>query len=466
MTTDDRLERVLPDVLEHLAPSRAPDRLRDDIVSTTSRMRPRPRWFVSPTHHPRFPTMTPTLRLGILGVLALMLGLVAGPLLLFQGSPGPEPSPSPSPTPRPSPVGPELAHKWLGDPVDIEGWSTGSGISELHLEVPGISYMDPWTPETDNTQGYVAAAGMSPSGQLSFRTVAAVNGRQGTCVLGDAGTYDYAVSTDGQRLTIGGGTDDCAARRQFLVRDWLRADCYTSGDVCLGPIPAGTYSTHFFGTTVETADGYRPRSGVVTYTVPEGWANPVDYPHSLGLSPQATFADCEGVSDVVACMPGGNLPAGIWVFLDPAAVEPTDPCHPAADPSVGFRAQDIVSWMDRLDGVRVLDRRTVKVGDVEGLAIKVGPDPAWTGTCPDYERPGVAMLTERHPHPKAGALYTFDSASYTVDNPASWFVFADVDETHTIGIDVSPATGSRLDAFLEEALPIIGSLTFDLASPS
>ena len=44
MNDDARFERLFADGLTGLAPSRAPDGLGSTIKTTTSRMRPRPRW--------------------------------------------------------------------------------------------------------------------------------------------------------------------------------------------------------------------------------------------------------------------------------------------------------------------------------------------------------------------------------------------------------------------------------------
>ena len=186
---------------------------------------------------------------------------------------------------------------------------------------------------------------------------------------------------------------------------------------------------------------------------------PHDFGRLFGVVPQEMLTDCLRSGSCNTCMWDDIMATGVWVFEDPAAVDQGDPCNPEPDPTVGFRAQDLVSWTEQLPGVRVLDRRTVKVGDVEGLPLRISVDPAGTATCPDWHEPGVALFTERHPH-RTLTNHEFATAWFTGDATSSWFVFADVDVAHTVGIHIVDADESELDGLLVESLPIIGSLTF------
>jgi hypothetical protein len=103
MNSDDRLERVLPDVLARSAPPRAPDQLRHEILSTASRTRQRPARLVSLVSLLRYEPMTPLLRIAAAAVLAFAVGIAVVPHS-EPGAPASAPSLSASPSPAVTPA--------------------------------------------------------------------------------------------------------------------------------------------------------------------------------------------------------------------------------------------------------------------------------------------------------------------------------------------------------------------------
>ena len=101
MNTDHDLERRITGVFANEAPSGYPDELLGRVLTTTSRIRPRPTWLADIKEPPmRIPSRvvvgSPTLRLAAILALTLALasalaGAVAGAASLLPGPPLPDP---------------------------------------------------------------------------------------------------------------------------------------------------------------------------------------------------------------------------------------------------------------------------------------------------------------------------------------------------------------------------------------
>ena len=145
----------------------------------------------------------------------------------------------------------------------------------------------------------------------------------------------------------------------------------SEGGVCLGEVPAGTYSTKSF----------RPR---LTYTVPDGWSNLEDLPGNFLLVPPAY--SLEGVNA------GTSDYIGVY-----ASVVPAMNCESEAPPGVERSPAAIVDWLSGHPGL-VLESQVVSVGGLDGMMAEMRVAPDWTEGC-SYSngRPIVPFLTGRPP---------------------------------------------------------------------
>jgi hypothetical protein len=102
---NDILEREVTEAFLEAAPSREPDRLYDSILSATSSVRPRPRWFAIMKEPPmrrasRVVVGSPTVRTAALLTATLLVALLgAGALVVGAQSPTPVPPEGASPQP-------------------------------------------------------------------------------------------------------------------------------------------------------------------------------------------------------------------------------------------------------------------------------------------------------------------------------------------------------------------------------
>lgn len=232
MTPIDRFERQLPAALSDLAQPRTPDYFLD-ILGQTARTRQRPAWV---SIERWFPMDTPTTwsrrglpaRMAIVGVVIALL-LVVGAVILSGGGPKPAPGPiasaavvapaAPSATPSPGPVPAAVKGGWTST---SRGTPREDGlITTINL---GGSSMDRFAPEFSiDRPGKTRELGsnvmeVSP-GVLRFYLS---NPGDSGCKTRDAGDYRYAVSSDGQWLTLTSIDDQCAVRGEILPGTWQR----------------------------------------------------------------------------------------------------------------------------------------------------------------------------------------------------------------------------------------------------
>jgi hypothetical protein len=135
MKTDERVDRTIERLLIETPTSRAPDRLRRDIASTTSHQRQRPPWLASlkeppMRHRSQVAFGSPTTRMAALAAATLLVATLGAGALVAGAQ-----SPSPSPTLPEVPTGME--------PAWVTG-TTGEG-GQLHphfgtVTVDGVDY--------------------------------------------------------------------------------------------------------------------------------------------------------------------------------------------------------------------------------------------------------------------------------------------------------------------------------------
>ena len=228
MTPIDRFERQLPAALSDLAEPRTPDYFLD-ILGQTARTRQRPAWV---SIERWFPMDTPSTisgrglpaRLAIVGVVIALL-LVVGAVFLSGGGPKPAPAPIASAAvvapaaPSAGPVPAALRGGWTST---SRGTAREDGlITTINL---GGSSMDGLAPQFSiDRPGKTRELGshvmeVSP-GVLQF----VLNDPGGSgCKTRDTGTYRYAVSADGQWLTLRSIDERCPVRGDILPGTWQR----------------------------------------------------------------------------------------------------------------------------------------------------------------------------------------------------------------------------------------------------
>ncbi|HEY5629718.1 MAG TPA: hypothetical protein VIR16_09425 [Candidatus Limnocylindrales bacterium] len=101
----------------------------------------------------------------------------------------------------------------------------------------------------------------------------------------------------------------------------------------------------------------------LTFTVPDGWTNPVD---------DATYFEL---------MPVLDQNSGIHLFHNWQALSQAASCPYAPEPGVGTGAQALVTWIRSLKGLSVTQPVLVSVGGLPATTIDVRITPNWTQSC-------------------------------------------------------------------------------------
>ena len=274
------------------------------------------------------------------------------------------------------------------------------------------------------------------SGQLRLETVAETT----ECALGDVGTYSYALSPGGSKLTIEAGEDDCALREEAVAGEWQRAACLDQIMLCLGPVEAGTYSSLYFDPFSGATRSPRTGHGALTYTVQDGWANTVDASHHYALG-RASDYDADYTLDCHDC------PDSIDLRADPRAGRME--CVEEPDEAVGASADALADWIRVHPGLQVDERPTINVDGRQAFVLDITAIEGYAGACVDSEAEGATFVP----------LFTHPGYSWgirTGDRQRLILVELDADRAMLIGIDSrDPA---NLDAFIEETQPIVDSL--------
>jgi hypothetical protein len=434
MKRDDELIGLVESYLdeyEGLTP--LPDSVRASIraeLPKTKQIRPRPGLT-------RYIPMSNGMRIGLAAVVVAIAALV-GYGLLGNNNIGP-PTGTPTPSPGPS-VGDaetqlpaELQHVFFGPTREIPGPGIENG-NALALDISGSRFqMRLGTGYT----AFLSRATLAAPGQLKLVSTGYVG-----CQLEDEGIYPYTLSPGGSVLTIGEGTDDCAARSVAVLGEWFTAQCRNPDDECLGNLDPGTYSSHYFEPRLEIA--WAPRFGALTVTVPEGWANYADVGDVYGLTPRSDYEafdgadcyDCPGTRDVIT------------VLSDPGAA--TEDCLEEENvPGVGFSADGLFGWISQHRGLIVtgVEERTINGRAATSFLLETAAD--WTGTC--GENPFVAVPI----------FYRLDGYHWALGVGAAYHVtLMDLGGGHTVAVVVDSANDDELEAFVDQAIPIIETLDF------
>ncbi len=436
----DRIVRAWLDLMPDEAPDRVVAAVLQAVEATPQTRRPLDRALR------RFPTMN---RLFVLAAAAVAIVLVTTGVLVV-GGPTPTPTPTPtssSPSPSASAPTPEdlpsnLIGTWLGSRNPILGSAREGAAMRL-----GRSSIGLFGSNTQRLPALTAVASMA-GGDLRL----AATKPSGGCTLGDVGTYPVTISPSGQTLTIGAGTDPCVNRRASIPGTWWLSDCIRPGDTCLGMLDPGSYGSQYFTTFVAKGVAWGPVYGAVTFTVPDGWANDMDFPSSFGLSPAADYRATTAQSPDPA--------NGIIVLANALPESQATPCSGSPDPAVKPGASAFIAWLRTLPDLEVGPTTPVTIAGHGALSVDVSMPTTPAAPCNGSE-------------PVVEYLY---SAGWSA-SPTTWYAEGIMQGARERLILLDQASGdltaivlqvndaSRFDAFAASAMPIVELFRFPVSFP-
>jgi len=454
MTSDDRLERILGELLADAAPPRAPDRLRQDVLTTTSHIRPRPRWLVIPTLSLRFHFMSSSIKIAAAATLAIAVGMGVAPFLRPSVQ-GPTPSPSPSPSFGPIPA--EIQNEFVGDARTVRGIPGTATDRARAIKLTGadLSFFHPW--ESGRPSTLTSRARASLDGQLELTTVRAGFG----CAAGDVGHYAYRFGPAELALTIESGDDACATRADALPGTWvgLGAGC-DGGQWCLGTLPAGSHATSWFTPRGAGGDSYRLRLGQLTYSVPVDWRNTWDDQNEVVLEPTTNVGAAPVLSDHV-------FPDQVRVEAHPVALAADSLCAGKADPSVGTSMAELVAFIEGHPGVVVKDSQRITLDGHPAHQLDIDVSPTWTAACPDSTDfvSFVPLLGDGRSLAADGTVTDswwlgIGAAPGSQASSPVRLILADLGGGDVVAIFMAAYQPADQPAFVAEAMPVVESFHF------
>ncbi|MFN8624040.1 MAG: hypothetical protein U0869_25130 [Chloroflexota bacterium] len=453
MTPDRDIDRILDAFLAdgaHELPDRVLDAAFERIDRTSQRRIARTPW--------RFPRMTPTIRFAALAAAALAVGLAVVPALTPTNvvTPSPTPAPTPYPSPQPMPAG--LKWWWGGDPRTVQGQLMNSQAAQLVMDDGALKLsLRSGNASLDSTVRETAP------GVIELTSVVGGYG----CRSHDVGTWSYRLTEGDTKLELVPLDEPCNLRFRVLAGRWTRGSCDVPG-ACMGALSAGTHSSGNFDPTVSPGgpDGVvaKAREGALRFTVPEGWANRVDWLYQYWLVPQEEYE---------AQRTNPDAPLDVIGFLnEPVAMASGDAdpdCFAAAD-GVGSTRDDLAAWLLVHPGLTVTERDPITFedhlrepgGTVTARVFDVDLAPGTTLTCTDANGPTVPLF---------GSAEAYTSAEGWNDQYlrfASWAVGATGRDTDPMRIVIADGLVIIIDSadpttaatFIDRATPIVESVSF------
>jgi hypothetical protein len=189
--------------------------------------------------------------------------------------------------------------------------------------------------------------------------------------------------------------------------------CPPGGGLCLGPLPAGTYTTQVF-------------SPSITYTVPDGWTNMEDLLGNFLLQ-------IEGDPRFLGIYRNVGAPLG---------------CQEQPDTNVSLYVDDLSTWLTAHPGLIATEPQPVAVGGLQGVFIDVFHDPSGTKTCVGGP-PGVPHIVGAGPSSLTHVLLPgMKERLYLLEY-----------DRGNVTIEVGPE-GASLEEYLPAVIPIVESLRF------
>jgi hypothetical protein len=414
MTRDRDIERVL-DRFYAEGPSEMPDRLLLGVFDRIEHVPQRRLALLT-----RFATMNTNLRLAAAAAIVVAVVGVGAFALSQRPSVGPQSTPTVSPSLGPaassslSPMPAALAYRWIGTPRTVPEITPPLDASMLWLEPSGYLLVGVgqagFDPSVDEI--LVSKVGLSSPDTIVFTLGSPGNG----CQRGDVGTYTFSLSASGKVLTLAEIADACAARSGAVSGDWNRADCPDRPDqygnyLCLGDMDPGTHVSAVFNPIVALSP-WVPNYGALSYQVPVGWKNIVDYAGAYALTKQGAAAN--GPRIILAS------------------------CATGAQPGIGHTPAELANWLKGEFALVATTPAPITVGGLSGMTLDLSGNLGWTVACPGGEP----------------VLYA----------PSDWayqrVIFLDTGGGLTLLVEVEAPDQASFDAFIVEAMPVIQSFQF------
>lgn len=453
MTPDRDIDRILDAFLAegvHEVPDRVLDVAFARIERTSQRRIARTPW--------RFPQMTPTLRFAAIAAAALAIGIVLVPAVGPSDIVTPSPTAAPTPYPSPQPMPAALKWWWSGDPRPFEGLPMNEEAAQLVMDDGALRLSLRSSNASIDSTVLETAPGILE--------LTSVQGGYG-CATGAVGTWMYTLSEGGTKLDLTPILEPCDLRSQVLSGRWTRGSCDVPG-ACMGALSAGVHSSGTFDPTVTPGgpDGVvaRAREGALRFTVPEGWANRIDWLYQFWLVPmedyEAERANPDARADVLAFL---NEPVAM-------ASGDNDPDCTAAADGVGTSRDELADWLLAHPGLAVTEGASITFDDhlrepdgkVTARVFDVDLAPGTTLTCADADGATVPLF---------GSAEAYTSIQGWDDrylNFASWAVGSTGQDTDPMRIVIAEGLVVIIDSadpadaatFIEQAMPIMESMTF------
>ncbi len=287
MTNDVRPEQRLGEMLEEIAPSRAPDRLRRDFYTSMDRVQPRPRWLALIKESPmrlssRVAVGSPTFRLASLVAITVALILALGAAVVGAASLLPSPKPTtPSPTPGPATCADLVCS--TGPLADGRAGQSATRLADGSVLVIGGA-TESWkvfrlTAERwDPSSGHFQPAGSLAEGRQSHTATLLPDGRilvvggyggsgRGDVILASAEVWDPGAQTFSPTGQLGLARASQGAAllpdgRVLVIGGWSGPETKSTDTTEIWDPKTGTFSP---GPSLT-----EPRGGVVVLTLTDG----------------------------------------------------------------------------------------------------------------------------------------------------------------------------------------------------
>jgi hypothetical protein len=222
--------------------------------------------------------------------------------------------------------------------------------------------------------------------------------------------------------------------------------CKNQDNGCWGELEAGTYPSQYMDPRRAPDVNWAPVLGAMTYTVPAGWANSMDWPNEFALTPAADFA-----LETKDGPPEGTF-HGIYLLTRPVPAAQTADCADEESPGGEGTVDALLEWVRTRPAISVGESGTITVGPYEGQWVDLSVDPSWDFTCsnPD-DRSKVALLTVAGPD---------DNAWWLLGNERLRVILLDIGQGNVVAIGIDSTYPERFDELVAEAMPIVESFRF------
>jgi hypothetical protein len=333
--------------------------------------------------------------------------------------------------PPPADVPPEFQYVWIGDNRSVPALSADERLSSIFMfgAPPDASQPDP---------ARLSFFEQLPSRvtELSAERMTVVITDDGAdCRAGDRGTYRWSLSAAGDELRLELVDDACATRAAALPGTWTRSDCpLFPEDFCLGDLEPGTHRSSFFD-PFAPLDAWEYRRGVLTYTVPDGWANTGDYPEVYVLAPDSAEPN-----------------TGIYMSSDIFVVSDAGPCAPRPSTTVARTPSDMAAWIVSRPGIVATEPLQVTIGGLTGLVLDLVPDADATSPCFGDGDPYLPLFTDSG----AGSGLVWGLA---IDDGMRVYLL-EIGDARTIAVLIQGDAGGAYESLLAAAVPIVESFQF------